>query len=104
MYLVPGQALRLRLPDFLLSAGAESAARSQAAELAHLLSQSMNRQKRKSCFGSKIMAEDELMTIASDKVRYEECEGIGLWNTSNEGRRRMKRAAAWLEHVLLGSQ
>lgn len=116
----PSKSLGLRLPSFHITAGSMSPLTTQAAELTNLLRQSIARQSKHASsnphdFGRKVLLEgeeddemddDQLMkrnlhqAEAEEKAMFTTEEGLGLWDSTTEGKARVLRMAHWLNDRL----
>lgn len=116
----PSKTLGLRLPSFRVSTGLASPLGIQATEFTTLLRQSIIRQSKHAAsnaheFGRKVLLDDEeddgidaeqLYTRdleraeANEKAQKPTYEGLGLWDSSPDGKARVLGAAEWLKRVV----
>lgn len=110
----PTPGLNLKLPPFYISAGSVPSLRHQAAELTQRLRKSFLRQADAAEFGRKVLLPEEIDQLneeerlerkardaeAAGKARFAKSEGLGLWDDSREGRRRVEQVAMWLREKL----
>ena len=119
--LFPSKNLNLELPSLYVSSGDSSPLHGQAVELSQAMRKSITRAHKAHLtrvmgFGRKVLQDDELDQMDEDELRTREAaeemaqkkvcfkahEGIGLWDQSPSGRRRMEDAVAWLKEKLGG--
>lgn len=85
----PSKALSLRLPSFRITTGQESPLAGQSMELAHFMTQSLERVSKAGGHSH-----------VNEPVQYVERPGIGLWDRTNTGRANMLESANWLAQNL----
>ncbi|KAK5124966.1 hypothetical protein LTR85_001156 [Meristemomyces frigidus] len=111
----PSAALGLRLPPCHISSGGASPLSEQASDLTQRLRKSYLRQADAADFGRKVLEDDEIERLDEEekaerrardaeirgKAKITECEGLGLWDNSKEGRSRVLEMAKWLREKLV---
>ena len=117
----PSKALGLQLPSFNVYTGLSSPLHGQNKEFVGLLRQSIARESKHTThadeFGRKVLLDEEevgeqelesdgllarklLRAEAMNKARMATPQGLGLWDSSPDGKARVREVAEWLKDTM----